>query len=202
LVRHAYVMPTIQRKGVGTRLLRHVEGLTGQTRLDWYLGGCVLGHRVLSANGFTIVPNRQKDSLLRKYWSIPRDQVETSLVLADGRWMEAQQRAANGRLILRSLFRYAAQLTIPMGRLWRALIIDVGILIRGGGDAGEFFARLFKGFRVRACACHDRAAPGPRAAVITESPLVVDGRHSPTPESAATALCSPTRLRRSSRPPN
>src|SRR5437773_8835902 len=31
LVRHAYVAPTIQRKGVGTRLLRHVEGLTGRS---------------------------------------------------------------------------------------------------------------------------------------------------------------------------
>src|SRR6185503_16826557 len=27
LVRHAYVAPNIQRSGVGTRLLRHVEGL-------------------------------------------------------------------------------------------------------------------------------------------------------------------------------
>src|SRR3954470_21810804 len=26
LVRHAYVMPTTQRSGIGTRLLRHVEG--------------------------------------------------------------------------------------------------------------------------------------------------------------------------------
>src|SRR5262249_46029327 len=30
LVRHAYVAPGIQRGGVGTQLLRHVEGLTGK----------------------------------------------------------------------------------------------------------------------------------------------------------------------------
>src|ERR1700704_5938276 len=30
LVRHAYVAPTVQRKGVGTSLLRHVQGLTGK----------------------------------------------------------------------------------------------------------------------------------------------------------------------------
>lgn len=34
LVRHAYVAPSMQRKGVGTRLLRHVEGLTGKPVLD------------------------------------------------------------------------------------------------------------------------------------------------------------------------
>jgi GNAT superfamily N-acetyltransferase len=28
LVRHAYIAPTVQRKGVGTKLLRHVQGLT------------------------------------------------------------------------------------------------------------------------------------------------------------------------------
>ncbi len=30
--------------------------------------------------------------LLRKYWSIPARQVETSVVLADARWRDAQQR--------------------------------------------------------------------------------------------------------------
>ena len=30
LVRHAYVTPTVQRKGVGTSLLRHVQSLTGK----------------------------------------------------------------------------------------------------------------------------------------------------------------------------
>src|SRR6266850_4742234 len=30
LIRHAYVSPSVQRKGVGTSLLRHVQGLTGK----------------------------------------------------------------------------------------------------------------------------------------------------------------------------
>src|SRR4051812_31648753 len=33
LVRHAYVAPAAQRKGVGTELLRHVEGLTDRPLL-------------------------------------------------------------------------------------------------------------------------------------------------------------------------
>jgi hypothetical protein len=38
-------------------------------------------------NGFTVVSKAQKEVLLRKYWSIPERQVETSVVLADARWM-------------------------------------------------------------------------------------------------------------------
>jgi hypothetical protein len=41
-------------------------------------------------NGFTVVPDGDKDRLLRTYWSIPARQIETSVVLADGRWMQAQ----------------------------------------------------------------------------------------------------------------
>jgi N-acetylglutamate synthase-like GNAT family acetyltransferase len=94
LVRHAYVAPTIQRKGVGTRLLRHVEGLTDKPILigTWANASWAIGF--YQRNGFTVVPNSQKDRLLRTYWSIPSRQIETSVVLADGRWMKAQVRAS------------------------------------------------------------------------------------------------------------
>jgi hypothetical protein len=46
-------------------------------------------------NGFALVPKTDKDSLLRKYWSIPERQVETSVVLADGRWMHGRRTAAD-----------------------------------------------------------------------------------------------------------
>jgi len=90
LVRHAYVAPTVQRKGVGTSLLRHVQGLTGKPVLIGTWADASWAIEFYRRNGFTVVPN--KDSLLRRYWSIPARQVETSVVLADGRWMEAQQR--------------------------------------------------------------------------------------------------------------
>ena len=93
LVRHAYVIPTVQRKGVGTRLLRHVEGLTGKPVLIGTWAAASWAIEFYRRNGYAIVPNRHKDSLLRKYWSIPARQVETSVVLADGRWMRARQRA-------------------------------------------------------------------------------------------------------------
>ena len=48
-------------------------------------------------NRFTVVPNADKDRLLRTYWSIPERQIETSVVLADGRWTEARRSREVGR---------------------------------------------------------------------------------------------------------
>lgn len=93
LVRHAYVAPTVQRKGVGTRLLHHVTSLAQKPLLIGTWADASWAIDFYRRNGFALVPKAQKDSLLRKYWSIPERQVETSVVLADHRWMDARQRA-------------------------------------------------------------------------------------------------------------
>lgn len=93
LVRHAYVAPTVQRKGVGTRLLHHVTSLAQKPLLIGTWADANWAIDFYRRNGFALVPKAQKDSLLRKYWSIPERQVETSVVLADHRWMDARQRA-------------------------------------------------------------------------------------------------------------
>jgi N-acetylglutamate synthase-like GNAT family acetyltransferase len=90
LIRHAYVAPSMQRTGVGTSLLRHVEGLTSKPVLIGTWADASWAIEFYLRNGFTLVASRHKDSLLRRYWSIPARQVETSVVLADGRWTEAQ----------------------------------------------------------------------------------------------------------------
>ena len=95
LVRHAYVVTTLQRGGVGTSLLRHVEGLADKPILIGTWADASWAINFYQRNGFTVVPNSDKDQLLRTYWSIPARQVETSVVLADRRWME-QQAMANG----------------------------------------------------------------------------------------------------------
>ena len=92
LVRHAYIAPSMQRKGTGTKLLRHVEAVTGKPVLIGTWADASWAIAFYRRNGFTVVPNRHKDALLRRYWSIPARQVETSVVLADGRWLESQQR--------------------------------------------------------------------------------------------------------------
>ncbi len=92
LVRHAYVAPNTQKTGVGTTLLRHVQSLTDKPILIGTWAAASWAIEFYRRNGFTVVSITQKDHLLRKYWSIPVRQIETSVVLADRRWMESQQR--------------------------------------------------------------------------------------------------------------
>jgi N-acetylglutamate synthase-like GNAT family acetyltransferase len=88
LVRHAYVDPSLQRSGVGTKLLRHVESLVDKPILigTWATASWAIDF--YRRNGFTVIPSESKDRLLRTYWSIPARQIETSVVLANKRWME------------------------------------------------------------------------------------------------------------------
>jgi len=90
LVRHAYVAPAAQRQGIGKKLLRHVQGLAGKPVLVGTWAAATWAIDFYRRNGFTVVSPVEKDRLLRKYWSIPARQVETSVVLADRKWMEAQ----------------------------------------------------------------------------------------------------------------
>jgi N-acetylglutamate synthase-like GNAT family acetyltransferase len=90
LVRHAYVASTAQRTGLGTRLLRHVEALTDKPILIGTWAAASWAIDFYRRNGFTVVSSAEKDHLLKSYWSIPARQIETSVVLANGRWMESQ----------------------------------------------------------------------------------------------------------------
>ena len=92
LVRHAYVAPTTQRSGLGSSLLRHVEGLVDKPILIGTWAAATWAIEFYRRNGFTLVSSSDKDRLLRTYWSIPARQIETSVVLADRKWMESQHR--------------------------------------------------------------------------------------------------------------
>jgi N-acetylglutamate synthase-like GNAT family acetyltransferase len=82
LVRHAYVAPAAQRGGLGTRLLREMERLVDKPILIGTWAAASWAIEFYRRNGFTVVPDADKDRLLRRYWSIPARQVETSVVLA------------------------------------------------------------------------------------------------------------------------
>jgi N-acetylglutamate synthase-like GNAT family acetyltransferase len=92
LVRHAYVSPAAQRKGVGTSLLRHVQGLTHKPVLIGTWAAASWAIDFYRRNGFAVVADADKNSLLLKYWSVPARQIETSVVLADARWSADQGR--------------------------------------------------------------------------------------------------------------
>jgi len=80
LIRHAYVLPQYQGRGIGRRLLEHLIKLTQTPRLlvgTWAAAEWAIDF--YRKNGFDLLPD--KDGLLRKYWDIPPRQVETSVVM-------------------------------------------------------------------------------------------------------------------------
>ena len=83
LIRHAYVRPQLQRQGIGEKLLVYLEGLTDKSIL---IGTWVDASWAISfyrKHGYYLVSEEEKSQLLRKYWSIPKRQIETSVVLAN-----------------------------------------------------------------------------------------------------------------------
>lgn len=80
LIRHAYVLPEHQGRGIGSKLLTHLKGLATTPRLlvgTW--ADATWAIHFYERHGFRLEPN--KDELLRTYWDIPERQIETSVVL-------------------------------------------------------------------------------------------------------------------------
>jgi GNAT superfamily N-acetyltransferase len=84
LIRHAYVAPVNQGRGIGSALLEQLAGTATTRRVlvgtwaaaDWAI-------RLYARHGFELVsPPERKAELLRTYWNIPERQIETSVVLA------------------------------------------------------------------------------------------------------------------------
>jgi N-acetylglutamate synthase-like GNAT family acetyltransferase len=82
LIRHAYVLTSNQRMRIGEKLLNHLLGLAKSSKIyvgtweaaDWAV-------KFYGKQGFELVSTDEKNKLLKKYWSIPEQQVETSVVL-------------------------------------------------------------------------------------------------------------------------
>ncbi len=91
LVRHAYVDPAIQRAGIGTTLLRHVETLVDKPFLIGTWANASWAIEFYQRNGYALLESTDTVRLLRRYWTIPERQIETSVVLASQRWMEARR---------------------------------------------------------------------------------------------------------------
>jgi N-acetylglutamate synthase-like GNAT family acetyltransferase len=87
LIRHAYVRTRSRKQGIGEKLLRHLEGLTDKPILigTWKAASWAISF--YQKNGYSRVSEAEKNRLLKKYWSIPERQVETSVVLANSTWM-------------------------------------------------------------------------------------------------------------------
>ncbi len=89
LIRHAYVRTRARKRGIGTRLLRHLESVTDKPVLIGTWADASWAISFYEKNGYILVSEEEKSHLLRKYWSIPERQVETSVVLANQKWKKA-----------------------------------------------------------------------------------------------------------------
>jgi N-acetylglutamate synthase-like GNAT family acetyltransferase len=90
LIRHAYVRTTSQKRGIGERLLSHLRELASTPVLIGTWADAVWAIRFYERHGFRLVSPPEKQRLLKKYWTIPERQIETSVVLADQKWREMQ----------------------------------------------------------------------------------------------------------------
>jgi len=82
LIRHAYVLTAHQRRGNGEKLLKYLMSLAlTDTVLVGTWEAAYWAVRFYEKHGFTLVPTKEKNRLLREYWSIPERQIETSVVL-------------------------------------------------------------------------------------------------------------------------
>ncbi len=94
LIRHAYTRTTAQKRGIGSQLLAHLRERAVCPVLIGTWADAVWAIRFYERHGFKQVAWKEKQRLLRIYWSIPERQVETSVVLTDQKWF-ALQGAAN-----------------------------------------------------------------------------------------------------------
>jgi GNAT superfamily N-acetyltransferase len=86
LVRHAYVRSSSQKRGIGAQLLSHLRQKAQGPVLIGTWADAVWAIRFYEKNGFQVVSPDEKVRLLRRYWTVPERQIETSVVLADPTW--------------------------------------------------------------------------------------------------------------------
>ena len=82
LIRHAYVRNSERRKGIGEALLKRLEATTRKPVLIGTWADAAWAIRFYEKNGYRVQSRAETERLLRKYWTIPDRQIETSVVLA------------------------------------------------------------------------------------------------------------------------
>jgi GNAT superfamily N-acetyltransferase len=82
LIRHAYVVPERQGRGIGRALLEHLLGLATRPMLVGTWAAATWAIAFYERYGFEYVGPGRTAELLREYWDIPPRQIDTSVVLA------------------------------------------------------------------------------------------------------------------------
>jgi N-acetylglutamate synthase-like GNAT family acetyltransferase len=90
LIRHAYVRTARRGRGIGAELLARLCAQTTRPVLIGTWADAAWAIRFYEKRGFRQVSPGEKARLLRRYWSVPDRQIETSVVLADREWFAKQ----------------------------------------------------------------------------------------------------------------
>jgi uncharacterized repeat protein (TIGR03833 family) len=88
LIRHAYVRLQKQQQGIGRKMLLELCKKSDRPVLIGTWADATWAIRFYEKHGFKRVSEKEKNRLLKKYWSIPARQVATSVVLADRNWFD------------------------------------------------------------------------------------------------------------------
>ena len=96
LIRHAYVLSRAQKRGIGEKLLQHLQNMTEKPILIGTWAAASWAVSFYQKNGYTLVSEEEKNRLLRRYWSIPERQIEASVVLANQSWHQDQSEDSAG----------------------------------------------------------------------------------------------------------
>jgi N-acetylglutamate synthase-like GNAT family acetyltransferase len=83
---HAYARTNHQKKGIGARLLSHLQEVTNKPVLIGTWADAIWAIRFYERHGFQMVNAQERNHLLGRYWTVPDRQVETSVVLVDANW--------------------------------------------------------------------------------------------------------------------
>ena len=87
LIRHAYVRTAQRNRGIGGQLLKHMLAIATTPVLIGTWSDAKWAIEFYQKHGFHLLPAEEKNNLLRKYWTIPLRQIETSVVLAGPDWV-------------------------------------------------------------------------------------------------------------------
>ena len=86
LIRHAYVRTNHQRRGIGARMIEALQAEATAPILIGTWAAATWAIRFYEKHGFQPVTAAEKNWLLASYWSVPSQQVDASVVLANAAW--------------------------------------------------------------------------------------------------------------------
>ncbi len=87
LIRHAYVVTALRRRGIGSRLLRRLLAESETPLLIGTWRAATWAIEFYLKHGFEVASRAETRDLLKRYWTVPDRQIESSVVLAAGGWL-------------------------------------------------------------------------------------------------------------------